>query len=63
MRKTKYDMCVDILSAVLQCTNEKANKLAENNHYEFKKLMKLNKNELLEMHNTAMNVLTNCKGE
>lgn len=57
MKKTKYDMIVDILSAVLQCTNEKANKLAEENHYEFKRLMKLNKAELLEMHSKAIEIL------
>lgn len=57
MKKTKYDMSVDVMAALLNISVEKANELAENGHGEFKHLMKAKKSYLEEMHKKALDVL------
>lgn len=57
MEKTKYDMAVDVMAALLNISVEKANELAENGHGEFKHLMKSKKSYLEGMHKKALDVL------
>ena len=53
----KIDMAVDILSALLNIPLEKANRLAENGHGEFKHLMQFKRKYLMEMHEKSLDSL------
>lgn len=58
MEKTKYDMAVDIMAALLNISFDKANQLAEHGHGEFKHLMKFKRGYLAAMHEKALDVLS-----